>query len=226
MQINLYLRRWSEVLGLLTLITFSGCASSSQMISQNSIEERIAMLRVGETTKSDLEKILGPEHSVDRNRWAYNFSDTVYEVAERRQGPGLGILPFSAGVSPTNTRAVLTAQFNTNDVVKQLEIMRFFDDPFINEYWYLVKESEKEPLQAVAKLGESIGMKAASIDTDAGTFTLEDIGTKAKIAVKLDGQKLHLTTRNPHHRLSGEYRAFAKREYALTTALTDSEIVQ
>ncbi|HWH77807.1 MAG TPA: hypothetical protein VNT76_10570 [Candidatus Binatus sp.] len=224
MKFILDFRCWSGL--LFALIAISGCASSGQTISESSIEERIALLRIGESTKSDVERILGIDHSVDRNRWAYNFSDTVYELAERRQGPGLGILPLSAGVSPTNTRAVVTAQFDGNGVVKQLEIMRYFEDPFINEYWYLVKESEKEPLQSVAKLGESIGMKAALIDADAGTFTLEDVGTKAKIAVKLEGQKLHLTTRNPHHRLSGEYRAFAKREYALTTALTDSEMVQ
>jgi hypothetical protein len=226
MKIFSSLRRWSKIFGVLTLLIIAACTTSSQMISETSVEDRVAMLQIGESTKSDVERILGPDHSIDRNRWAYNFSDTVYEFAERRQGPGLGIIPFSVGTTPTNTRFVINTQFDANGVLKQIEIMRFFDYPFINDYWYLVKESEKEPLQSLAKLGESMGMKAASIDTDAGTFTIEDVLTKAKIAVKLEGQKLHLTTRNPYDRLSGDYRAFAKREYVLTSTLANSEIVQ
>ena len=41
-----------------------------------------------------------------------------------------------------------------------------------------------------------------------------------------DGQTLRLTSRNPHNRLASEYRAYAKREYALTSRIADSEIVQ
>ena len=57
-----------------------------------------------ESTKSDVERILGPDHSTDQNRWSDNFSDRVYDVAERSYRPALGILPFTAGVVPTNTR--------------------------------------------------------------------------------------------------------------------------
>jgi len=88
---------------MLALLAISGCTNSGQMIAEGTIEDRIALLRVGETTKSDVERILGPDHSTDHDRWSYNFSDTVYEVAERRYGPALGILPFNAGVVPTNT---------------------------------------------------------------------------------------------------------------------------
>ena len=51
-------------------------------------------------------------------------------------------------------------------------------------------------------------------------------GTKAKIAIKLDGKTLRLTSRNPHYRLATEYRAYTKREYALTSSIVNSEIVQ
>lgn len=211
---------------MLALLAICGCTGSGQMIAEGTIEDRIALLRIGESTKSDVERILGLDHDSDRNRWSYNFSDTVYEVAERRYGAALGILPFNAGVVPTNTRAVVMMSFNDSGVLKHLEVTRFFEDPFINDYWYLVKKAGAEPLESIATLAESVGMKVVGLDKDAGTFTLEDIGTKAKIAVKLEGQKMHLNSRNPHHRLAPEYRAFIKREYALTNGIITSEVVQ
>jgi hypothetical protein len=211
---------------MLALVAIYGCTNSGQMIAEGTLEDRIARLRVGESTKSDVERILGHDHDTDRNRWSYNFSDTVYEVAERRYAPSLGVLPFNAGVVPTNTRAVVLMSFNDGGVIKHLEVARFFDDPFVNDYWYLVKKAGAEPLESIATLAESVGMKVVGLDKNAGTFTLEDVGTKAKIAVKLEGQTMHLNSRNPHHRLAPEYRAFIKREYALTSSIVGSEVVQ
>ena len=220
------LKRWSAELIVVTLFALGGCSTSGQMISESSIEERIAALRIGQSTKSDVEKVLGLDHTTDRNRWAYNFTDSSFDIAERRQGPGLGILPISAGVFPTNTRAVVTVAFSDAGAMKRLEVARFFDEPFINDYWYMVKDSANEPLEAIVKIGEAAGMKAVAVNKEIGTFTLEDNGTKAKIAVKLVGQTLRLTSRNPHSRLASEYRAYTKREYALTNNIADSEIVQ
>ena len=223
---NTVFKRRIYGLVMLVLVAIYGCTNSGQMIAEGSIEDRIALLRVGETTKSDVERILGHDHDTDRNRWSYNFSDTVYEVAERRYGPALGVLPFNAGVVPTNTRAVVLMSFNESGIVKHLEVARFFEDPFVNDYWYLVKKAGAEPLESIATLGESVGMKVVGLDKSAGTFTLEDVGTKAKIAVKLDGYTMHLNSRNPHHRMAPEYRAFIKREYALTSSIVSSEVVQ
>ena len=211
---------------LLALVAIYGCSSSGQMIAEGTIEDRVAQLRVGESTKSDVERILGTNHDTDRNRWSYNFSDTVYEVAERRYAPSMGILPFNAGVVPTNTRAVVLMSFNDSGVIKHLEVARFFEDPFVNDYWFLVKKTGAEPLESIAALAEAVGMKVVGMDKDAGTFTLEDVGTKAKIAVTLEGQTMHLNSRNPHHRMAPEYRAFIKREYALTSSIVGSEVVQ
>jgi hypothetical protein len=226
MKTHYNVKRWANVLTVAVLLAASGCTTSGQVISEQSMEERIATLRIGQTTKAEVESALGLEHSIDRNRWAYNFSDSVFEIAERRQGPGLGILPISAGVFPTNTRAVVTLAFDERGVVQRLEVARFFTDPFINDYWYVVKEAAKEPLESIAKLGEAVGMKVVGLEKDVATFTLEDNGTKAKIAVKLDGKTLRVTSRNPHDRLASEYRAFAKREYALMNSIGNSEIVQ
>ena len=222
----LNLKHWSHALTVAILLAIAGCSTSGQMISESTMEERITALRIGQSTKADVEKTLGLDHSTDRNRWGYNFSDTAFDIFERKQGPGLGILPISAGVFPTNTRAVVTVAFNDTGVMKRLEVARFFEEPFINDYWYAIKEPAKEPLDSIAKLAEAAGMKVVGLDKEAGLFTLEDNGTRAKIAVKLDGQTLRLTSRNPHHRLASEYRAYAKRESALTSRIAESEIVQ
>ena len=211
---------------LLALLAIYSCSSSPELISEISVEDKIARLRLGQTDKTEVESIFGVEHGNERNRWVYNFSDRQFEFSERRQGPGLGALPVAAGVVPINTRALVTVTFNEASVVKRIEVARFFEEPFVNDYWYIVKEAVKEPLESIAAMGESVGFKAAGIDKDAGTFTLEDPNSKARIAVKLDGQVLRVTSRNPHHRLANEYRAYGKRESAFTNSITDSELIQ
>ncbi|MGH7888914.1 MAG: hypothetical protein ACREPG_13715 [Candidatus Binatia bacterium] len=220
------LKLWSQTLTVAALLAVAGCSTSGQVISESTMEERITALRIGQSTKADVERILGLEHSTDRNRWAYNFSDTAFDISERKQGPGLGIIPISAGVVPTNTRAVVSMAFNEAGVIKRLEVTRLFEEPFVNDYWFALTDSATEPLDSIAKLAESAGMKVVGLDKEVGTFTLEDNGTRAKIAVKLDGRTLRLTSRNPHHRLASEYRAYAKRENALTGRIAELEIVQ
>lgn len=214
------------ILLLSAMATVYGCSSSPELVSEVAVEDKIARLRLGQSDKTEIESIFGVDHGNDRNRWAYYFSDRQFEISERQQGPGLGALPISAGVVPVNTRALVVVTFNEAGVVKRIEVARFFDEPFVNDYWYIVKGSVKEPLEAVASLGEAAGFKATGMDKDAGTFTLEDPNSKARITVKLDGQTLHVTSRNPHHRLANEYRAYTKRESALTNSIADSEIVQ
>jgi hypothetical protein len=216
--------RWRRVeLLLLALLAIYSCSSSAELVS---VEDKIARLRLGQTGKIEVESIFGVEHGNDRNRWAYNFSDRQFEIFERRQGAGLGALPITAGVIPINTRALVVVTFNETGVVKRVEVARFFDEPFVNDYWYILKEAAKDPMESLASLGESIGFKAAGLDREAGTFTLEDPNSKARIAVKLDGQILRVTSRNPHHRLANEYRVYSKRESAFTNSIADSEIVQ
>ncbi len=146
-----------------------------------------------------------------------HFSDRQFEIFERRQGAGLGALPITAGVIPINTRALVVVTFNETGVVKRVEVARFFDEPFVNDYWYILKEAAKDPMESLASLGESSpGFKAAGLDREAGTFTLEYPNSKARIAVKLDGQILRVTSRNPHHRLANEYRVYSKRRRVLS----------
>jgi hypothetical protein len=217
--------RCTDVL-LLALISVYGCVTSSQFISETTVEDKIARLKIGQTGKSEVEMIFGPEHGYDRNRWVYHFADTQYEITRAGQPSGSPSLPIAAGVVPTNTRALVTVTFNEAGILKRIEVARFFGEPFVNDYWYLIKEPTKEPLQAIAGIAESVGFKVAGLDPDAGTFGLENPASKARIAVKLDGQTLRITSTNPHHRTGIEYRVYSKRENAFTNSIADSELVQ
>jgi len=222
--VNLKSSVWTMIVA--ALLGIYGCTGSPEFVSELSIEDKIARLRIGESNKSAVESIFGPEHGNDRNRWIYQFADKQFEISERRQGLGGGALPVSAGVIPINTRAVVTVGFSEAGVVKAIEVARFFEEPFLNDYWFLVKQSAKDPLESVAAISESAGFKVAGLDKDAGTFNLEDPRSKARVAVKLDGQILKITSRNPYHRLANEYRVYVKRESALTNSIANSDLVQ
>jgi hypothetical protein len=210
---------------ILALISY-GCVHSPQFVSETAVEDKIARLKIGQTGKSEVEMIFGPEHGYDRNRWVYHFADTQFEIGMAGQGAGNPSIPIAAGVVPTNTRALVTVTFNEAGILKRIEVARFFGEPFVNDYWYLVKEPSKEPLQAIAGIAESVGFKIAGLDPDAGTFGLEHPASQARIAVKLDGQALRITSTNPHHRTGIEYRVYSKRENAFTNGIADSELVQ
>ena len=211
---------------IFVILACHGCNTSPEFVSETSVEDKIARLRIGQSDKSEVESIFGPQQGNDRNLWIYNFDDKQFEIYERRQGPGLGALPVGAGVVPTNTRAVVTVRFNEAGITKGIAVARFFDEPFVNDYWYLVKPSAKDPLESVGSIGESVGFKVAGLDKDAGTFTLEDPNSKARVAVRLDGSTLRVTSRNPYKRLANEYRAYIKRESALTNGIANSDLVQ
>ena len=222
---TLKVNKWIGAVGI-ALVSICACNTSPQLVSEASVEEKLGRLKLGQSNKAEVESIFGIEHGKDRNRWTYNFDDRQFAIAERRQGPGLGAIPVSAGVVPINTRAVVTLTFNEAGVVKRIEVARFFDEPFVNDYWYLVKDSATQPLDSFAAMAESVGFKVTGLDKDAGTFNLEDANSKARIAVKMEGQTLRVTSRNPHHRLANEYRAYSKRESAYTNSVANSDLVQ
>lgn len=210
----------------LAVTSVQGCSGTPELVSEVSVEDKISRLRLGESDKSEVEGIFGTDHGNDRNRWSYHFADKQFEIAERRQGPGIGALPVAAGTVPTNTRAVVTVSFSETGIVKAIEVARFFEEPFINEYWFLVKESAKDPLESVAAIAETNGFKVIGLNKDEGTFALEDPTSKARLAIKVEGRLLKITSRNPHHRLAKEYRAYTKRESALTNGIIASDLVQ
>jgi len=64
---------------------------------------------------------------------------------------------FSVPVAPmpTNTRALITVRFIESGTVNGLEVTRFCDLPFANDYWYLIKGCTENILESVARAGET-----------------------------------------------------------------------
>ncbi|HWO41214.1 MAG TPA: hypothetical protein VNO43_05370 [Candidatus Eisenbacteria bacterium] len=212
---------------IIALLGLWGCVSTVELVSRTEVEEKISRVRIGQSDREEIQRLFGaPLPGSDADRWNYHFADKQFEISERRQGPAVGAVPFTAGVVPTNTRAVVSFNFNSAGVVKRLEAARFFEEPFINDYWFWINEPAREPLESLAKIGESVGFKASRLDKAAGVLNLDDPNSEAKIFVQIDGPILRVTSTNPHQRLATEYRVYTKRENAFTKLIASSDLVQ
>jgi len=210
---------------LVALLSIQGC-SSGQLISQQTVEEKLARVTLGRTTTADVEATFGTPYLKDKRLWVYNLADTEPGFTEIKSPVMPGLIPPMPTTVATNTRALITMRFNEAGTVKGLEVARYFSDPYMHDYWYLLKESPANQLESVALLGESSGFKVLELDKAARTFTLQDASSKARMAVTFDNQMLHITSTNPHDRLSAEYRVFVKKESAFTDGVARSEVVQ
>jgi len=215
--------RW--LLLSIAICAVAGCGPN-ELVSERSFEEKAERLRVGQTSRADVEALLGTGNVVERNRLIYYFADVEFGVGVRRYAPPSGPLPINAGPFPSNTRGVITANFNDAGKLRHLVVERYFDPPFINDYSYAIKDSAKEPLGAIAKIAEAHGFKVADMKKENGTVTLQDSESKAQIAATLAGQILRLTSKNPHSRISTEYRLYSRRETNLTEAIASADWVQ
>lgn len=209
----------------LALWSLSGC-NSTELVSEHSFEEKVERLRVGQTNRAEIEALLGAAQVVERNRLTYYFADTEFGVGIRRYTPPSGALPINAGAFPSNTRGVITVGFNDVGNLKQVAVERYFEPPFVNDYTYSIKEVATDPLDAVGQIAVTYGFKAVDLNKENGTVTLQDIESKALISVKLTGQTLRLTSKNPHSRISNEYRLYSRRETNLTTAIASADWVR
>ncbi|HUK39508.1 MAG TPA: hypothetical protein VLX11_00640 [Candidatus Acidoferrales bacterium] len=210
---------------LAAALAASGC-SSGELVSSQSVEDKIARVALGQTTSSEVEATFGSPYLKEKRLWVYNFSDTEsgFKTVDARIGASL-IPPIPTTVS-TNTRALITVRLSDAGIVKGLEVQRYFSSPYADDYWYLLKESSDKPLESVARMGESSGFKVVALDKAAGNFTLQEPTSKASMTVTLQNQMLHISSTNPYDRLSNEYRIFVKRETAFTEAIAQSEVVQ
>jgi len=216
---------WAALLA--AALAAQGCPSG-QLISQQTVEEKVASVVLGRTTMAEVEATFGNPYLKEKQLWAYNFSDTEagFKEVQTPYSVGAGLIPPIPTTVTTNTRALITLRFNDAGTVKGLEVARYFSSPYTHDYWYLLKESAGKELESVARIGESNGFKVVGLDKAAGNFTLQDPGNKASMTVTLENQALHITSTNPYSRLSSEYRSFVKRESAFTDAVTRSEAVQ
>src|SRR5512147_2794224 len=118
---------YSQSVGIFLLVAAlfaHGCAG--QVISEQSVENKLAQVKLGVTTKADIESLLGNEHGTENLRWVYNLSDTALGIAgqdARMSGA------FPVRVAPTNTRALITVRFTESGTVNALGVARFFNPP-------------------------------------------------------------------------------------------------
>jgi hypothetical protein len=216
---------WAALLA--AALAAQGCPSG-QLISQQTVEEKVARVALGQTTMAEVEATFGSPYLKEKQLWVYNLSDTEPGFKEFKSpySVGAGLIPPIPTTVATNTRALITLRFNDAGTVKALEVARYFSSPYTHDYWYLLKQSSGKELESVARIGESNGFKVVGLDKTAGNFTLQDPSNKASMSIVLENQTLHITSTNPYSRVSNEYRIFVKRESAFTDAVTRSEVVQ
>lgn len=211
----------------LALFSLAACASQEPtFVSQPEVEQKLSRIVIGQTHKNEVEAVLGVAKPKEANFWVYNIADTATEYTNIRSPIMEGAIPPLPTTVITNTRVLATLHFDAAGVVKGMETARYFSLPYVNEYRFRTKGAPGKILESVAKLGEGVGFKVTALEKNAGTFTLEDAGSKARLAVSVADDLLHVTSTNPHDRMSNEYRAYTKREVAFTERLASAEWVQ
>lgn len=210
---------------VLAALWTQGCAST-ELVSQQAVEDKVARIKLGETTAAGVETILGPAHSEGRHLWVYNLTDTSFEIAERTSGRLIGLVPFAPVTTPTNTRALITVRFTEEGIVKGLDIERYFGAPYTNDYSYLVNGSPQDAIEPVSQMALSSGLRVVNLDQAKGTLELDDGIGKARLFVSFNNGMLHIKSINPYDRLSSEYRVFIKRETAFKNKLGQSQILR
>ena len=213
------LSRLPAVTRLIIALTVAGLihgCGSAQLISKQSVEEKVAQVKPGVTTMSEVETLFGTQHSGEKKRWFYSLSDTAFDVSEPTRGTLAALLPVVAGTVATNTRVTISVRFTDSGKVSGFEVARFFDPPFINDYWYLTKGNAQNIIESVMRTAEANGLHVTGTDKAAAMFTVEDEGSNARMAIRLENQTLHITSTNPNSRLTRAYRVYSKKESAFT----------
>lgn len=207
-------------------IAFLHACASVQQISPQSVEDKVARVKLGVTSMNEVESIFGTQHGGENRRWFYNLSDTAIELAEQKTGKLSGVFPVAPQTVATNTRAMITIGFSEDGKVGVFEVSRFFEPPFKNDYWYRIKSGAPKVLEFVRSAGEFNDFHVADGGKSAGMLVLEDSASNARIVVTLENDTLHITSNNPHDRLTTEYRVFTKRERAFINKVSTAGFVR
>jgi len=189
------------------------------------VEDKVARVKLGITTTNEIENIFGTRHGGEDRRWFYNLSDTAMEIVEQKTGKLSGVFPVVPQTVATNTRAMITIGFAEDGKVDVFEVSRFFEPPFKNDYWYRVKSGASKVLEFVRSAGEFNDFRVAD-GQSSGMFVLEDGASNARITVSLENDTLHITSQNPHDRLTTEYRVFTKRESAFIHKVSTAAFIR
>lgn len=215
---------FKRMMVVLAFALLQGCASVQQ-ISQQSVEDKVAKIKLGVTTMSEVETVFGARQGGENQRWFYNLSDTAVQITERKTGLFSGAIPVAPASVATNTRALITVGFADDGKVAALEVTRFFDPPFNNDYWYRMKDGAQNVLNSVISAAEASDLRVWGSDKSAGMVALEDTTSNARIVVTLEAMTLHITSQNPHDRLTTEYRVFTKRERAFINKISTADFL-
>ena len=213
--------RFHSYLVFAVLVAY-GC-SAVQSISENAVQQKLSKIELGVTTKEELEAVFGKDHATEDFTWTYNLSDTALEVkilglSDREHTRRIGTLPMPVGTVLTNTRALITVIFNDHQRVSTLQVKRFFNTPFVNDYFFL------EPDPQLNSAGEIGDFRVSSFDEALGKAFLEKGEINGQIVIDFKQPILHIMSINPYSRLSNEYRVFVKRETELIDTISAAPI--
>lgn len=134
-----------------------GC-TAVQSVSEQAVQQKLAKITLGLTTKEEIETLFGKDHTTENASWSYSFSDRAFVVSQSPRVGLSGLFPITAATESTNTRAFVTVRFNKHQTVSTLEVHRFFNTPFVNNYSYLLDRTTDvlwKPLGAQARQATS-----------------------------------------------------------------------
>jgi len=215
---NLRLHKCFVLIFLIAL----GC-TAVQSVSEQAVQQKLARITLGVTTKEEIDTLFGKDHTTENSSWSYSFSDSAFVVSQSPRVGLSGLFPITAATESTNTRASVIVRFNKHQRVSALEVRRFFNTPFLNDYSYFLDPIMDRTLEAVRRAGETSNFRLSELDKSAGSFLLlENAASDAQIIVKVEKQILHITSINPYERMSNEYRVFSRREGQLIEQISAS----
>jgi len=202
---------------VIVLLVANGCAAV-RSISEEDVQQKVSKIKLGLTTKEEIESLFGKEHTTEKFTWGYNLSDSAFGVSQSPRNGWSGLFPITVTTVHTNTRALITVTFTDHQTVSTLHVKRFFNTPFVNDYFFLAPDPE---LNSAENVGDS---RVSGFDKSAGKSVLEDGSNNGQIVVEFKQPILHVRSINSYDRLSNAYRVFVKRETEFIETISASTI--
>lgn len=202
---------------VIALLVANGC-TAVRSVSEEDVQQKVSKIKLGLTTKEEIESLFGKEHTTEKFTWGYNLSDSAFGVSQSPRNGWSGLFPITVTTVPTNTRALITVTFTDYQTVSTLHVKRFFNTPFVNDYFFLAPDPE---LNSAENVGDS---RVSGFNKSAGKSVLEDGSNNGQIVVEFKQPILHVRSINPYDRLSNAYRVFVKRETEFIETISASTI--
>ena len=202
---------------VIALLVANGC-TAVRSVSEEDVQQKVSKIKLGLTTKEEIESLFGKEHTTEKFTWGYNLSDSAFGVSQSPRNGWSGLFPVTVTTVPTNTRALITVTFTDHQTVSTLHVKRFFNTPFVNDYFFLDPDPE---LNSAENVGDS---RVSGFDKSAGKSVLEDGSNNGQIVVEFKQPILHVRSINPYDRLSNAYRVFVKRETEFIETISASTV--